>query len=53
LIVLLLYSPGPLHEQLTEMAENHDMSFVRNIERQITGMANTMRTEFIVILQKN
>lgn len=42
-----------LHEQLTEMAENHGMSLVRNIERQITGMANTMRTEFIVMLQKD
>ncbi len=42
-----------LHEQLTEMAENHGMSLVRNIERQITGMANTMRAEFIVMLQKN
>ena len=41
-----------IHEQLTEMAENHGMSLVRNIERQITGMANTMRTEFIVMLQK-
>ncbi|MCD6298738.1 MAG: hypothetical protein J7M30_16460, partial [Deltaproteobacteria bacterium] len=42
-----------LHEQLTEMAQNHGMSLIRNIERQITGMANTMRTEFIVMLQKN
>ena len=41
-----------LHEQLTEMAENHGMEHVRSIERQITGMANTMRTEFIVMLQK-
>ncbi|OIN94786.1 MAG: hypothetical protein AUJ48_04460 [Deltaproteobacteria bacterium CG1_02_45_11] len=42
-----------LHEQLTDMAHNHSMSHVRNIERQITGMANTMRTEFIVMLQKD
>lgn len=42
-----------IHEQLTEMAENHGMRLVRNIERQITGMANTMRTEYIVMLQKN
>jgi len=42
-----------IHEQLTEMAQNYGMSLVRNIERQITGMANTMRTEFIVMLQKD
>lgn len=42
-----------IHEQLTDMAYNHGMSLVRNIERQITGMANTMRTEFIVMLQKD
>lgn len=42
-----------LHRQLAEMAQNHGMSLVRNIERQITGMANTMRTEFIVMLQKD
>lgn len=42
-----------IHEQLTEMGENHGLSLVRNIERQITGMANTMRTEFIVMLQKD
>lgn len=53
---ILKIDPGKvrgLHEQLTEMAENHGMRFVRNIERQITGMANTMRTEFIVMLQKD
>ncbi|MBW1717669.1 MAG: hypothetical protein JRJ77_17965 [Deltaproteobacteria bacterium] len=42
-----------LHVQFAEMAENRGMSLVRNIERQITGMANTMRTEFIVMLQKD
>jgi SAM-dependent methyltransferase len=42
-----------LHVQFAEMAENRGMSIVRNIERQITGMANTMRTEFIVMLQKD
>ncbi|MFH1993765.1 MAG: DNA methyltransferase [Pseudomonadota bacterium] len=42
-----------IHEQLIAMAQNHGMSPVRNIERQITGMANTMRTEFIVMLQKD
>jgi DNA modification methylase len=42
-----------IHEQLTDMAGTHGLSLVRNIERQITGMANTMRTEFIVMLQKD
>lgn len=42
-----------IDEQLIEIAQNHDMNLVRKIERQITGMANTMRIEFIVMLQKN
>jgi DNA modification methylase len=37
---------------LIEIAESKGMKLVRKIERQITGMANTMRTEFIVMLQK-
>jgi hypothetical protein len=37
---------------LTEMAQSNGMELVRKIERQITGMANTMRSEFIVMLQK-
>jgi tRNA G10 N-methylase Trm11 len=42
-----------IHEQLKEMGENLGMHHVRSIERQITGMANTMRSEFIVMLQKS
>jgi len=42
-----------IDEQLVEMAKNHNMELIRKIERQITGMANTMRSEFIVMLQKN
>lgn len=42
-----------IDEQLIEIAQDHNMNLVRKIERQITGMANTMRIEFIVMLQKN
>ncbi|MBI4774121.1 MAG: hypothetical protein HY788_08070 [Deltaproteobacteria bacterium] len=42
-----------IQDQLTEMARNHGMGLLRRIERQITGMANTMRSEFILMLQKN
>jgi ubiquinone/menaquinone biosynthesis C-methylase UbiE len=37
---------------LIEMAESHGLKLVRKLSRQITGMANTMRTEFIVMLQR-
>lgn len=53
---ILKVSPGEvkgIHEQLTDMGKNHGMRHVRSIERQITGMANTMRSEFIVMLQKS
>ena len=56
IIGLIKDSAKPAHEiqpeNLTDMAENHGMRHIRSIERQITGMANTMRTEFIVMLQK-
>ncbi|MBN1253798.1 MAG: hypothetical protein JXA50_00790 [Deltaproteobacteria bacterium] len=42
-----------IDEQLIEIAQNHGLNLIRKIERQITGMANTMRLEFIVMLQKN
>lgn len=38
---------------LVELGRPFGLNLVRRIERQITGMANTMRTEFIVMLQKN
>lgn len=41
-----------IDEVLTKIARAHNMDLVRKIERQITGMANTMRSEFIVMLQK-
>ncbi|RLB40129.1 MAG: hypothetical protein DRH12_10550 [Deltaproteobacteria bacterium] len=43
--------PG-IDEILVNMAKEEGFRLVRKIERQITGMANTMRSEFIVILQK-
>ncbi|MBW2622653.1 MAG: hypothetical protein JRD68_07085 [Deltaproteobacteria bacterium] len=41
-----------LHEIFINIAKANKMDLVRTIERQITGMANTMRSEFIVMLQK-
>jgi len=41
-----------IHETLIETGGKHGLRLVRKIERQITGMANTMRSEFIVMLQK-
>jgi SAM-dependent methyltransferase len=37
---------------LTEMGESVGLSLVRKMDRQITGMANTMRTESILLLQR-
>lgn len=37
---------------LAEMGESVGFSSVRKIDRQITGMANTMRTESILLLQR-
>lgn len=36
---------------LTELGESVGLSLVRKLERQITGMANTMRTETILFLE--
>jgi len=41
-----------IDEILSQLGRTHGMEVVRKIERQITGMANTMRSEFIVMLQK-
>jgi len=41
-----------IDEILTNIAQNYGMGSIRKIERQITGMANTMRTEYIVMLEK-
>jgi len=42
-----------LDDLVIEIAEKVGLKLIRKIERQITGIANTMRKESIVILQKN
>ncbi|HHW41240.1 MAG TPA: hypothetical protein GXX19_08850 [Syntrophomonadaceae bacterium] len=37
---------------LIELGKKHGLHLVRKMNRQITGMANTMRSEFIIILQR-
>ena len=44
--------PG-LHQVLIEKASKHGFSLVRLLARRISGIANTMRDEYIVIFQKN
>lgn len=41
-----------LHQILIDRASTHGFSLVRLLSRQITGIANTMRNEYIVILQQ-
>ncbi|MGO9116196.1 MAG: TRM11 family SAM-dependent methyltransferase [Desulfomonilaceae bacterium] len=41
-----------IDEILCEMGITHGLKLVRKLSRQITGMANTMRTEFIVMLER-
>ena len=43
--------PG-IEDVVTELGSQHGLRLVRKIGRQITGMANTMRNEFIVLLQR-
>ncbi len=43
--------PG-IDEILIELGDQHGLRLVRKLSRQITGMANTMRTEYIVMLQR-
>jgi SAM-dependent methyltransferase len=43
--------PG-LDDLLVEWASPHRLQFVRKLSRQIRGMSNTMRTEYILLLQK-
>jgi len=40
-----------LHRILIDTASKHGFSLVRLLSRQISGIANTMRNEYIVILQ--
>lgn len=41
-----------LHKILIDMAAAHRLLMVRTLARQILGIANTMRNEYIVILQR-
>jgi ubiquinone/menaquinone biosynthesis C-methylase UbiE len=43
--------PG-LHETLTEMASGHGFRLIKQMSRPITGISNTMRREYILMLQK-
>jgi hypothetical protein len=43
--------PG-IDQLMVELAAGHGLTLLRKISRQITGMATTMRSEFIVMLQK-
>lgn len=42
-----------LHKIIIDIAQTHRFSHVRTLARQISGIANTMRNEYIVILEKN
>ena len=44
--------PG-LHKIIIDIAQTHRFFHVRTLARQISGIANTMRNEYIVILSKN
>ncbi len=41
-----------IDELLVELGKPYGLHLIRKLSRQITGMANTMRTEFIVMLQR-
>jgi hypothetical protein len=41
-----------IDELLVELGKPHGLNVIKKLSRQITGMANTMRTEFIVMLQR-
>jgi SAM-dependent methyltransferase len=42
-----------IDELLVELGKPYGLNLIRKLSRQITGMANTMRTEFIVMLQRS
>jgi hypothetical protein len=41
-----------LHQLMVDLAAGHGFSLVRMLLRQISGIANTMRNEYIVLLQR-
>ena len=42
-----------LHEILVEMGQEHHLKLIKMMSRPITGISNTMRLEYIVMLQRN
>jgi len=42
-----------LHKIIIDLAQPLGFSHIRTLARQISGIANTMRNEYIVILAKN
>lgn len=42
-----------LHKILIDIAVQNNFSLVRTLARQISGIANTMRNEYIILLQRN
>jgi hypothetical protein len=42
-----------IDEMISDWAAGHGLHHIRKLHRQIRGMSNTMRTEYIVFLQKN
>jgi len=41
-----------LHKIIIDLASDHGFSPIRTLSRQITGIANTMRNEYIMMLQR-
>ena len=42
-----------IHEILTDLGLKHDLQLIRTMSRPITGISNTMRREYILMLRRN
>lgn len=42
-----------LHQVIIDLSKRHGLMLVRKLARQISGIANTMRSEYILILKKS
>jgi len=42
-----------LHEILADLGSNHDLELIKMMSRTITGISNTMRREYILMLRRN
>jgi hypothetical protein len=42
-----------LHEILADLGSNHDLELIKMMSRPITGISNTMRREYILLLRRN